>query len=74
MQVQEIFGGLDEEGGLGDGFVEACLSVMNWSTEVNWTVIYKPSIMHYFNLSSGSFIGNKLVLIEIGIEMKKCIV
>lgn len=33
--VQAVFGGPGEEGGLGEGFIEACLSVLGWSPQVS---------------------------------------
>lgn len=32
--VQAVLGGADEPGGLGEGFVEACLSVLGWEPQV----------------------------------------
>ena len=32
--VQAVLGGVGEPGGLGEGFVEACLSVLGWSPQV----------------------------------------
>lgn len=37
--VQAVLGGTDKPGGLGEGFVEACLSVLGWSPQVGNTSI-----------------------------------
>lgn len=38
--VQAVLGGTEEPGGLGDGFVEACLSVFGWSPQVRMSLSF----------------------------------
>ena len=38
--VQAVLGGPDEQGGLGEGFVEACLSVLGWAPQVRVGAFY----------------------------------
>lgn len=54
--VQAVLGGVDDGSGgsLGEGFVEACLSVLDWSPQVRWR-------LHSMGVVAETFVSRKII-------------